>query len=203
MSTIYLLRHGDIAMPFGQHRFVGQLDLALSAQGREQMRMLACHPALQGIERMLTSPLLRCRESAAILSARLGCGAAEVVPGFAEIALGEWEGLTPVEVNNRFPGEYAARGNDLTGFRPVKGESFADVQHRAWPPFEQAAHCGVERLAIVAHAGINRLLLCTILGMPLANLFRLKQDYGCCNIILSNGTEYWVQSLNIGPLNAK
>ncbi len=74
MSTLYLIRHGDIAMPFGQHRFIGQLDLALSAQGREQMRMLACHPALQGIERMLTSPLLRCRESATILSAALGCG---------------------------------------------------------------------------------------------------------------------------------
>ena len=107
MSTLYLIRHGDIAMHSGQHRFVGQLDPALSAQGREQMRMLAGHPALQGIERMLTSPLLRCRESAAILSARLGCGAADVVSEFAEIALGEWEGLTPTEVKNRFPGEYA------------------------------------------------------------------------------------------------
>ena len=203
MSTIYLLRHGDIAMHSGPHRFIGQLDLALSAQGREQMHMLASYPALQGIERILTSPLLRCRESATILSAGLGCGAAEVVPAFAEIDLGAWEGLTPAEVNIRFPGEYAARGNDLAGFRPAKGESFADVRHRTWPPFEQAAHCGVERLAIVAHAGINRVLLCTILGMPLANLFRLKQDYGCCNIVLCNGTEYCVQGINIVPLNAK
>ena len=199
MSTIYLLRHGDIAMPSGQHRFVGQLDLALSTQGREQMRMLAGHPALQGLKRMLTSPLLRCRESAAILSARLGCGAAEVVPEFAEIDLGAWEGLTPAEVNNRFPGEHAARGNDLAAFRPVGGESFADVQHRAWPPFERVAHGDVEPIAIVAHAGINRVLLCTILGMPLTNLFRIKQDYGCCNTILCNGTEYFVQDLNIVP----
>lgn len=199
MSTVYLIRHGDIAMHSGQHRFVGQMDLALSEQGRERMRMLAGHPALQGIERMLSGPLLRCRESAAILSARLRCGTADVVPEFTEIALGEWEGLTPVEVENRFPGEYAARGNDLAGFRPVKGESFADLQHRAWPAFEQAAHCGVERLAIVAHAGINRVLLCTVLGIPLANLFRLKQDYGCCNIVHCNGMEYCLQSLNIGP----
>jgi len=34
--------------------------------------------------------------------------------------------------------------------------------------------------------------------MPLANLFRIKQDYGCCNIILCNDMEYCVQSLNIG-----
>jgi len=40
-----------------------------------------------------------------------------------------------------------------------------------------------EAIAIVAHAGVNRLLLCRLLGMPVQNMFRLGQDYGCVNVV--------------------
>ncbi len=199
MSTLYLIRHGEITARSEQHRFIGQLDLPLSEHGRQQMRGFACHPTLQTVEKVLTSPLIRCRESAAILTAHLGCSAAEVVPDLAEINLGEWEGLTVAEVKDRFPGEYAARGNDLAGFRPVGGESFADVLRRSWPVFERAAGCGVDRVALVSHAGVNRVLLCRILGMPLNNLFRLQQDYACCNIIHCDGARYRLECLNLRP----
>ena len=36
---------------------------------------------------------------------------------------------------------------------------------------------------IVAHAGVNRVILCRVLGMDLANLFRLGQDYGSLNLL--------------------
>ena len=201
MSTIYLIRHGEICTNSGEHRFIGRLDLPLSERGHAQIHRLASYPALQGIDRILTSPLLRCRESAAILSTSLGCESAEVVPEFSEIDLGEWDGMTVSEVTSRFPDAYVARGNDLAGFRPAGGESFDDLLQRSWPAFAQIAHCGVERVAIVAHAGINRVLLCKILGIPLANLFRLRQDYGCCNILHNNGSHFLVDCINGTCLN--
>lgn len=196
MSTIYLIRHGEISTHSEEHRFIGRLDLPLSAKGREQIYTLASHPALQNIDRVLTSPLLRCRESASIFTTHRGCETAEVVPEFSEIDLGEWEGLRLSEVTRQFPDEYAARGKDLAGFRPAGGESFGDVLQRSWPAFEQIAHCGVERIAIIAHAGINRVLLCNILGIPLANLFRFRQDYGCCNTLKNDGSHYLIECIN-------
>ncbi len=38
-------------------------------------------------------------------------------------------------------------------------------------------------MALVAHAGVNRVILCDALSLPLKNIFRLDQNYGCLNII--------------------
>jgi broad specificity phosphatase PhoE len=40
-------------------------------------------------------------------------------------------------------------------------------------------------VAIAGHAGVNRVILCDVLGMPLANLFRIAQRPGCVNVIES------------------
>lgn len=90
------------------------------------------------------------------------------------------------EVRERFPGGYEARGLDIVNYRPPGGESFADLSDRIWPAFASIADsCASETrpVVVVAHAGVNRVLLCRLLGMPLANLFRLKQGYGCCNVV--------------------
>ena len=36
---------------------------------------------------------------------------------------------------------------------------------------------------IVAHGGVNRVILCEALGLDLVNVFNIQQDYGCLNII--------------------
>jgi probable phosphoglycerate mutase len=51
-------------------------------------------------------------------------------------------------------------------------------------------------ILIVGHAGINRLLLCHMLGMPIENLFRFSQDYACINIIVYERGQYCVKLLN-------
>jgi probable phosphoglycerate mutase len=49
---------------------------------------------------------------------------------------------------------------------------------------------------VVAHAGLNRTLLCHWLGMPLQNLFRIDQDLGCLNVIALGDSGYRVHMLN-------
>jgi probable phosphoglycerate mutase len=51
-------------------------------------------------------------------------------------------------------------------------------------------------LVITGHAGVNRLLLCHMLGMPLTNIFRIAQDYGCLNVIQCGSTGYQVKLMN-------
>jgi probable phosphoglycerate mutase len=201
LSAIYLIRHGEITQS-SPRRFVGQSDLPLTDRGRKQMRQVADYLVGKGVSRLLCSPLSRCVKSAGIVGLALGLEP-EVAADLREIGLGVWEGLTVEEVRERFPGDYEARGRDLVRFRPACGESFADVERRAWVAFKAVAESKFPQ-AIVAHGGVNRVLLCRILGMPLENLFRLGQDYGCVNVLHAENGEYSIGMVNasVGILGA-
>lgn len=195
--TVFLIRHGEITQ-FSPRRFVGQTDLPLTGRGREQMALVAQSLVGMGVTRLLCSPLSRCVESATIVGAALDLQP-ETATDLREISLGAWEGLTEDEVQERFPGSHEARGRDLAGFRPAGGESFSELQSRAWTAFEAATANTSQPMAIVAHGGVNRTLLCRILGMPLAHLFRLGQDYACMNAIRTGPTGQCVELLNCTP----
>ncbi|PID43269.1 MAG: alpha-ribazole phosphatase [Proteobacteria bacterium] len=198
MTTIYLIRHGEIDQG-SPRRYIGQSDIELSPAGRKQMISLADFLKNVSITGFYCSPLQRCRESAEILCSRFPGTTPEIIDGLKEISLGLWEGLTIAEVKNRYPGSFESRGEDFAGYRPPGGESFADLQQRAWAAFVQLIEHGPKHLAIIAHAGVNRTLLCTILGMNLGNLFQLNQDYGCLNLIRFEKEQFSIQSLNICP----
>jgi broad specificity phosphatase PhoE len=194
MVTLYLIRHGEIteAVP---RRFVGQQDLPLTEGGLGQASCLGDFLADKSVGKVVCSPLSRCLETARIICERLDC-IPQVSPDLREIALGAWEGLSIAEVKERFPGCYEARGMNLAGFRPMGGESFVDLHQRVWPAFESITHCGEERVAIIAHAGVNRVILCRILGIAFGNLLQLEQDYGCVNTIYHDEKGYSVDAIN-------
>jgi len=197
MTMFYLIRHGEIPQ-VEPRRFIGSRELPLTDKGRAQIARVAEFLNDKQIGRLVCSPLGRCRESAAIISKRL-CVTVEVVSALAEIHLGAWEGLTVAEVRNQFPGQYEARGADIAHYRPEGGESFQDLLDRTWPPFAELASAGDDRVAVVAHSGVIRVLLCRILGMPLEKLLLLEQGYGCCHILARNGVEFRVRHLNHCP----
>jgi alpha-ribazole phosphatase len=197
MKTIYLLRHGEI-QTCHPRRFVGRRELPLTPSGRQQMADLAELFARRSIDKLISSPLGRCRESATILAEQLEVEY-EVRHQLTEINLGAWEGMTVAEVEERYPGQHAARGRDIVTFRPDGGESFQDLLDRSWPVFDELWATAGEGLAVIAHAGVNRVLLCTILGIPLANLFRIDQAYGCVNIIHRGSKGLTVHCLNCRP----
>jgi alpha-ribazole phosphatase/probable phosphoglycerate mutase len=103
---------------------------------------------------------------------------------FRELHFGIWEGLSFSEIAERHPQELQGRLNDLANYRLPAGESLMDLRARALPKLQEVLgqHQG-QAVALVAHAGINRVILCEALGLPLTHLFRLDQRYGCLNII--------------------
>lgn len=181
MTTIYLLRHGALAGD-NRERFIGQTDLPLSADGFKQAEAMARALRDKGIAALHCSDLARSRQTAEIIGKGVGALPAPH-PELREVSLGDWEGLLRREVAERWADEFAARGRDMDSYRPPGGESFADCLARAWPLWKSITHTDAAAIAVVAHAGVNRLLLCRLLGMPVQNMFRLGQDYGCVNII--------------------
>jgi probable phosphoglycerate mutase len=114
-----------------------------------------------------------------------------------EIDLGEWEGLSFADVVRRFPNEFKSRGADIGYYRTPGGESFADCSKRVVGALHEIMKNSRGNILIAGHAGVNRLFLCHVLGMPLTNIFRLVQDYGCLNIIQYSSSGYQVKLINL------
>ena len=58
------------------------------------------------------------------------------------------------------------------------------------------------RIAVVGHGGTNRVLLAEALGLPLANIFRLGQDYAAWSLIEYRDDSAVVHVLNQRPAGA-
>lgn len=180
--TIYLVRHGKILSPDDQKRYIGHYDAHLDENGIEQARSL--RQRLDGVPLTAAycSDLSRSRRTAEIIVHEKG------VPLFArqdlrELHLGEWEGRTFADVEQRFPDEFRKRGSDIVRFHIPGGESFADCNKRVLAALHDILRISTGNILIVGHAGVNRMILCNGMGVPLRDLFEIRQEYGCMNVI--------------------
>lgn len=100
---LVVIRHGE-TQANAEGRYQGALDIGLNDDGVRQISRLAEKVAVTEppFDRLLASPLLRTRESAAILSRQLGLSV-ELVPAFRERDVGLFEGLAQVEARTRHP----------------------------------------------------------------------------------------------------
>lgn len=192
---VYLTRHGRIQLEDDQRRYIGQLDLPLSGDGVRQAETLAKRLSQTGITAVFGSDLVRSRQTAEMIAAHGGI-AVSLRSDLREISLGEWEGCTFADIIRRFPEEFRARGADIAYYRVPGGESFADCSLRVVAAFHDLLGKSTGDIAIAGHAGVNRLLLCHVLGLPLGNLFRIGQDYGCINIIQCSDAGFQLQLAN-------
>ncbi|MFI2782541.1 bifunctional RNase H/acid phosphatase [Streptomyces sp. ALB3] len=175
-ATFVLLRHGETALT-PEKRFSGSggSDPELSETGRHQAARAAEAFAAQGaVQEIVTSPLRRCRETAAAVAERLGLGVS-VDEGLRETDFGAWEGLTFAEVRERY-------GSDLTAWLASPdaaptggGESFAEVAERVAAARDRliARHAG-RTVLLVTHVTPVKTLVRLALGAPPESLFRME-----------------------------
>ena len=197
MYMIYLLRHGEIEDQ-ANPRYIGQTDRALSKKGRAQADVWRKQLEGEGIASIFCSDLIRSIETAEIISKGRQMEI-QTEPDLGEINLGDWDGHAMQEIRTEFPAEWAERGEHIDTFRPPKGESFGDLYGRVVPVFEKIAENASNSVLIVGHAGVNRMILCRVLGMPIRNLFSIQQDYGALNLIDNSGNALQVAAVNICP----
>lgn len=176
MRKIFLLRHGKPLFPDGEKRCIGRTDLPLSEDGKNQALAWKSREELAGVTKIYTSPLRRCRESAALFSG--GDIPVQVVDNCAEIAMGLWENKTFAEIRREDPNGYEERGRHFADFAPPRGESFRECQLRAVSAYRQILAESEGDVAVVAHAGWNRALISFLTGRDLDRLMDIPQEYG-------------------------
>ncbi len=181
-TRIYLIRHGQVA-GFDEPRYNGQTDVALTDYGVEQYHHLKERLIDKNISACYTSDLSRCTTGAAIICQALGIEPA-VHRELRELNIGVWEGLAWQEIKTTWPEGWQARMSDLVNYRVPQGENLLDVEARVMPVLTDIVerHKG-EEVLVVAHGGVNRIVLLNAIGAPLAGMFNIEQNYGCLNII--------------------
>ena len=193
--VVFLIRHGKIQQEDDQRRYIGQINLPLTEEGTRQAQGLQKRFERTNIKTIYCSDLSSSIETAQIVANPRNVPVV-VCQKLREISMGEWEGCTFGDIARRFPEKFKARGNDIVSYRVPGGESFADCSNRIVAALEEIIASSTGNLVIAGHAGINRLLLCHMLGMPIANLFSIGQDYACLNVIQCSSAGYQVKLMN-------
>ncbi|WP_199487802.1 bifunctional RNase H/acid phosphatase [Actinomadura spongiicola] len=180
MTTV-LLRHGETPLSV-ERRFAGIRDVPLTANGVAQARAAALTLKNRGLDAIVSSPLSRCRATAAEIAAVTGL-AVRVEDGFRETDFGEWEGLTFAEADKAWPVEMKAWLADPDA-APPGGESFAQVSRRVRTALDKLKVRHRERtVLVVSHVTPIKLLVRDALGAPISALFRMHLDVGALSSI--------------------
>ncbi len=175
-ATFVLLRHGETALT-PEKRFSGSggTDPELSAAGLRQAEAVAEALAARGtIQEIVSSPLTRCRQTAAAVAARLGLDV-RIDQGLRETDFGAWEGLSFGEVRERYPEDLDAWLASPKAAPTGGGESFATVARRVAATRDRltAAHAG-RTVLLVTHVTPIKTLVRLALGAPPESLFRME-----------------------------
>lgn len=181
-TRLYLIRHGQV-VNHHEFRYNGHFDVDITDIGVLQMENIAAFLAAEKITAVYSSDLQRAAKGAEIIGAALGLKPMKI-HALRELHLGRWEGLTREEGSVRFPEEADFRFRDLAHTRVKGGENLHDLKSRVIPALHDILHKHRgERMALIAHGGVNRVVLCDAMGLAMENFFRIEQDYGCLNVI--------------------
>lgn len=196
MRKILLLRHAAVDAPGEPHRCLGsRTDPPILPIPDADREALAALLRRENVRAVWSSPLLRCRQTAAAIAGELPVG---VAPGLRERDCGTWDGLSFDEIRSRFPEEYARRGAD-PALPPPGGEPPDMAAARALEALRYLAGRTEGSFAAVAHAGVNRALLCALLGRPFAEMRALPQPYLCVNVLLFDGKAFSAAAVGLPP----
>ena len=169
---VYLVRHGTPVF-LGEGRYcIGITDIPLSREGELQGRRAGAYLRAQGVRQCYTSPLRRALDTARAMGLPY-C----IHPDLREQNAGAWDGLSFSEIEKRWPGFYAQRGDDPT-LPPPGGETLEECARRFFGALNEILGKTQERVAVVAHLTVIRAFLCGIQQIPMENIRTLSVPYG-------------------------
>ncbi|WP_367256379.1 alpha-ribazole phosphatase family protein [Pseudomonas sp. stari2] len=168
-----LLRHGETELGGGLR---GSLDDALTEKGWAQMREAVIG---QGPwDRLVSSPLQRCARFADELGAQRDLSVS-LDKDLQELHFGAWEGQSAAALMETDAEALGLFWADPYAFTPPQGEAVSDFSARVLAAVMRlhAAHAG-ERVLLVSHGGVMRLLLARARGLPREQLLNVEVAHG-------------------------
>lgn len=165
---VYLIRHSTPEVAAGI--CYGRTDLSVR-EATFATELAAIRQLLpDDIEYWYSSPLRRCTRLAGALAPTYTTD-----DRLRELDFGDWEGLAWDSIDRT---ALEAWSEDFVYAAPPGGESFDALHQRSRQVYSELLETPYERVAIIAHAGNLRSLICHVLDLPLEQAFRLAVGYG-------------------------
>jgi probable phosphoglycerate mutase len=201
---IFLMRHGHVDYFSDKVLRAGDHTIAtLTPQGQDQARAAGAALAQTPFDIAIASGYPRTNETAELVLAAQAAPA----PLWAEPALVELKGGTlkfasRTEAAGAMKAEFARAGEP--GARMFNGESFAEAQMRAVEALTTLLNRpGWKTALVVAHEGINRVVLSWACGAGLAAAAAFEQDTACINVLDFDADSHRaiIKAVNLTPYN--
>jgi alpha-ribazole phosphatase len=195
-TRLYLMRHGEPEEAYA-NVYYGQMDIELSERGQRQSAALAERLADVPLEAVYSSDLGRATYLARLLAEPRDLPT-RALAAFRERHMGQLQGLTAEQMERDHAEQYARWRADRVHYRVPESENFDDLRDRVVPAMlELVTAFAGRRVAVVAHAGLIRVMVAHALGLPLENIFRLEIDYcGLCVLEFAHGQPPRVKLMN-------
>ena len=181
MARLLLIRHGRTRL-HKDDRFWGKTDIPLSIIGIKQAGHLRDRLAAEKITAVYSSTLSRARVTAEIIAAGHKL---EVKPSaeLCECNFGYIEGLTYPEIKRLYP-SLAEELNDRTAVTFPGGESLDQLNKRVMTFLKRLEkHKPQDTVAVIAHGGPIRLIICNLLGFEQKHWQQLRVDLASLSIV--------------------
>lgn len=142
---------------------------------------------------LYSSPARRCIQTIEIVKKHFGIEDTKVNidPDFQETDFGLASGLTVAQIKEKFPGVYSAWTNDQSKTQFPEGESYNDVQARAWGALEKALE-GVgafSSLIVCAHVDVMKMILFKVTDTPISSKKLIVIPNGGICVLVTSGRE--------------
>jgi alpha-ribazole phosphatase len=193
MTEIILIRHGETDYNKTE-RFMGWGDFSLNDNGRSQARNLGLYLADEKIEAVYSSDLSRCLETSSIIFPGISINK---TAAFRELNIGDWEGLTYSEIQERYPEQSALWAKDWAAMRLPNGESFREMSERVIKELNKIKTVS-KKTAIVTHGGCVRAILAHYLSVDMDQAFRFQVDNCTATRVRFTGDYMFLATFNEG-----
>lgn len=170
---VYLLRHGT---PVGGRMYRGNLfDDPLTEEGWDQMKSSLSNLSFDAIA---TSPMKRCSEFADYISKKSKIPYS-IIEDFKEIGFGDWQGKTSHQIGEEVVERFK---NDPINNPINNAENLYDFQSRVIKNYLEILDNldPKNKLLIIAHAGVIRVIKSYILKLPIEKMFTMNIKSGSC-----------------------
>lgn len=189
------MRHGETEWNHAHRIQGGGSDVPLSAEGRSQALALAYRLGGATLDGVYSSPLSRALETARLVAWPHGL---EVVVDerLREINAGTLEGVSNSELGMTL-GTYLSRSTDGEMVCPPEGESLLQLRHRVWPAFTEITTKHPDGVVtVVCHYFVILVVVCTVLGLPLEYLDRLRLGTASITLVHMDTQRAFLETFN-------
>lgn len=181
---LLLVRHGETEWN-RQKRFQGQIDVPLNNNGHAQARRASEFLAKIKIDKAISSPMLRPKDTALEILNKHPNIKLELFDELKEISHGLWEGKFEHEIEAEFPGQLALWQSHPETVQMPEGENLQQVWDRVaivWQKIVDSVPAG-ETALVVAHDAVNKAILCLLFGFTPEQFWVFKQGNGGVSVI--------------------